>query len=87
MADKKNTVKQTHAAQLVSTLTIAQRNSLILILAHESGAQEIRRALGIQTIRITPHNERLTGHALAGTTADLFRDEARPVPVHIMEVK
>ena len=77
MADKKHTAKKSHAEQLVSTLTIGQRNALVLILAHETGAQEIKRALGIQKLRITPHHATVTGHALRGTTAELFRDHTR----------
>jgi hypothetical protein len=61
-----------HAAQLVSTLSINQRNALRVILAQEHECMKLRRALGTHETKIVSEQERCAGLARTGRTIELF---------------
>ena len=79
MTEAKRTRKRigtTHADHLVGDLTPSQRNSLILIMGRELGVTELREALGISHVHITPGHAELTGLAMTGQTAKLFQSRS-----------
>jgi hypothetical protein len=61
-----------HERNFVESLTSNQRNALRIILAHEGCLGKLRRALGTQLTETISENQRKTGLAKLGRTAELF---------------
>jgi len=65
--------KRSHAHQFINQLTKNERNSLRILLLTKSGLADLREALDLQHMRVVSIEQERTGHALRGTTAELFR--------------
>jgi hypothetical protein len=66
--------RRSHAHQFTTSLTRSERNALRVILLHKDGLAELREALGIEHMRVSPLPEQRTALAVAGKTVELFRD-------------
>lgn len=74
-----------HAVHLAESLSTSQRNALRTILLHESGVPDSKHALGIHKTRTIPEQERRTGLARAGRTAELFQQHRIAVNVVVVD--
>jgi hypothetical protein len=81
---KRHTSKS-HAAEFVTALSANGKNALRVILLHQSGAQELREALGINAAKPLAHSDKCTGHARRGTTIELFRAHIHTTTTNIRE--
>ncbi len=84
MAVKKSTA-QSHSEAFVGNLTVSGRNALRTILLHETGAAQLKTALGIHKQQPMNEHARRTGLARAGRTIDLFRGVAAASPANLKE--
>jgi hypothetical protein len=61
----------------LQSLNPSQRNTLKLVLHLETASSLLRRELGISHIVVMKEDDRRTGLARAGRTADLFKEHSR----------
>jgi len=69
-----------HATAFVEELTNNQRNALRVILSFDKGCRELRQALNTAKVIPISEDDRKTGLAKLGRTAELF-DESLRKPV------
>jgi hypothetical protein len=70
-------------AQLIQSLSKSQRNHLRIILSRETGCSSLKAELGIQKVKVFSHHTEMTGHAMRGTTAELFSAQARADDIRV----
>jgi hypothetical protein len=82
MAVKQNTSRN-HATQFIHHLKPNERNALRVLLLTKTGLADLRAALGTQTMRVLSRAEVATGHAMRGTTVELFRNHTHHSPANL----